>query len=760
MHLLWFWLSLLPLLTAVNGLGFKPPHTRSNAERIAAGEQLAKPRRMYGLGGEKSFPVPRAAPSGLAFPISRPATTQTGYLGLFDATGTFLGYFSLPAAEITSSLPPIQPQPQPGRRSTYAGEYSFVTPAHPGDPVGIYLADDPGYFLNGIGMSNGLTLGSGLGTWVTVVVSGVVTSSGAPPYLNLYETYIFTVDETTGQIGVQWVNPGSTGVYTPASFMWSPSRNILTFTGDTTAARAGYQTTSGTFDSSAGLGADAVEVDLFFEQLALYANASLSQLRSHFGLSNATYSILHGSCHLSNTQVTQIQARVDMAETERTKLMHKINEIKADLMFLEKDERRISKHLTLCRATLAPIRCLPEEALSLIFAAYAPHDARDATTGARWAIATPALWTTISYTYKDDVPLPPKNKHNAMALLELCIERSGRQGLSIELQCGNSQLHECDTVLLLMGNHRARWETVHIDMPMAMFNEPLFAEPLALPLLWRLRLNVHPTRRPPPALSGNATFSVAPLLTDLELTYGVDGNFLFLLPWAQITTYHGPLYPGGGFDALSVARRAESILDQDADSIWSISQANGDTFTTHTHLRVLVLSSQIFPARMSFPSLRQLDIRAGTLGAETRALLVMIEKSGPRQLETLVARGLVLSGKDIVYDRLTALLKLVPWLMHLCLDRAADSSGSDALFDDLLDYNDIDRALLPSFVTLMLNGFSLGHGFIRFLEDRREGVITTLECLELKRVHEKTTDVLQKIRKIAMQGGDKGRNQT
>ncbi|CAK5274453.1 unnamed protein product [Mycena citricolor] len=385
MHLLWFWLSLLPLLTAVNGLGFKPPHTRSNAERIAAGEQLAKPRRMYGLGGEKIFPVPRAAPSGLAFPISRPAATQTGYLGLFDATGTFLGYFSLPAAGITSSLPPIQPQAQPGRRSAYAGKYSFATPAHPGDPVAIYLADDPGYFFNGIGMSNGLTLGSGLGTWVTVVVSGVVTSSGVPPYLNLYETYIFTVDETTGQVGVQWVNPGSTGVYTPASFMWSPSRNILTFTGDTTAARAGYQTTSGTFDSSSGLGADAVEV-----------------LKSHFGLSDATYSILHGSCYLSDAQVTEIQASVDMAETERTKLMRKINEIKADLMFHEKDERRISKYITLCRATLAPIRRLPEEALSLIFVAYAGHDAThdsglDMEKG-RWAIAkVSSCWRKVAF---------------------------------------------------------------------------------------------------------------------------------------------------------------------------------------------------------------------------------------------------------------------------------------------------------------------------------------------------------------------------
>ncbi|CAK5274454.1 unnamed protein product [Mycena citricolor] len=161
---------------------------------------------------------------------------------------------------------------------------------------------------------------------------------------------------------------------------------------------------------------------------------------------------------------------------------------------------------------------------------------------------------------------------------------------------------------------------------------------------------------------------------------------------------------------------------------------------------------------MRFPSLRQLNIRAGTLGAETRSLVV-IERSGPCQLETLVVRELVLAGKDTVYHRLTALLKLVPWLRHLSLDGASGSSGSDALFDDFLDHNDNDQApLLPSLEKLTLNGISLSNAFIRFLEERERpspSISTTLECLELKRVHETTTDVLQKIRKIVMQGGHK-----
>ncbi|KAJ7736034.1 hypothetical protein DFH07DRAFT_966993 [Mycena maculata] len=201
----------------------------------------------------------RSVPSGTAFPVDTAETTQTGIIGLFASSdGSFLGFYQMPGSPLASTLAAT-------KRSTYAGAYTFNTPAEAGDVFEIYLAESTAYTLAGIGWSSALTLGPGQGAYVELTISGVSTAAGATPYDNLYETTIYTIDDATGEVTANWVNPSGTTIQT--FFMWSPARTALVFTGDTTAAKSDFVTDAGTVSSGTGLGSDAVEVALYFGDL-------------------------------------------------------------------------------------------------------------------------------------------------------------------------------------------------------------------------------------------------------------------------------------------------------------------------------------------------------------------------------------------------------------------------------------------------------------------------------------------------------------
>ncbi|KAJ6621020.1 hypothetical protein B0H10DRAFT_2019667 [Mycena sp. CBHHK59/15] len=258
------WSLYLPLfalsIPSIAGLGFQPPQSpslahRTNAERLSSGAPLMRPKRLF---GSPVFNAARSAPSGTSFPIDSTQKTQTGYLGLFGVDGTFLGFYQTPGAALVSSVTT--------KRSGSTTSYTFDTPVDTAGLFEICLAEATSYRLAGIGWSAALSLGSGHGSYVQLTLAGVSTAAGSPPYANLYETTIYSIDDTTGQLAPNWVNP--TGTKPTVYFMWSPTRMELVFTGDTTAAKSDFISDEGYLQVGTGLGDDAVEVTLYFGSLA------------------------------------------------------------------------------------------------------------------------------------------------------------------------------------------------------------------------------------------------------------------------------------------------------------------------------------------------------------------------------------------------------------------------------------------------------------------------------------------------------------
>ncbi|KAJ7627330.1 hypothetical protein FB45DRAFT_1082594 [Roridomyces roridus] len=257
--------STLVIITPVLGHGFRLPNYKTNAQRLLSGAPLPRLKRLF---GSPASHAPRSVPSGTVFPVDTAESTQTGILGPFATNGSFLGFYRMPGSPLASILG-TQSQ-TPARRSIYPGTYTFTTPSIPGGLFEIQLAQSPAYRLTGIGWSAALTLGPGRGAWVKLIISGVSMPADAPPYINMYETTIYTIDDNTGEVTAHWVNPGTTASI-PTTFMWSPARTALVFTADTAAARDDFVTDAGQISAGTALGEDALPVTLYFGGLADWA---------------------------------------------------------------------------------------------------------------------------------------------------------------------------------------------------------------------------------------------------------------------------------------------------------------------------------------------------------------------------------------------------------------------------------------------------------------------------------------------------------
>ncbi|KAJ7647872.1 hypothetical protein FB45DRAFT_210347 [Roridomyces roridus] len=109
----------------------------------------------------------------------------------------------------------------------------------------------------------------------------------------------------------------------------------------------------------------------------------------------------------------------------------------------------IMKHRSALRAALSPLRHLPTEILSAIFALVGPVEnlLESGTSGpwcvsavcSRWraiALSLPSLWTDVSLDFRaDDVDIDRIDFGRRLPKLELHLERSGHLPLAIEYYC-------------------------------------------------------------------------------------------------------------------------------------------------------------------------------------------------------------------------------------------------------------------------------------------------------------------------------------
>ncbi|KAJ7897407.1 hypothetical protein B0H13DRAFT_1623508 [Mycena leptocephala] len=136
----------------------------------------------------------------------------------------------------------------------------------------------------------------------------------------------------------------------------------------------------------------------------------------------------------------------------------------------------------------------------------------------RWreiALSTPALWTAISTSYYEDIPMKRKAH-----IFDIRLTRSLFCPLSLRIEAETGVAK----ILAAVVPHRARWEHLELDN-LSEFDLPIING--AMPLLRHLDLS-------PSNPSAVATELVAPLLRTVVLN--VEAASSVILPWAQLTS--------------------------------------------------------------------------------------------------------------------------------------------------------------------------------------------------------------------------------
>ncbi|KAJ7353279.1 hypothetical protein DFH08DRAFT_1077499 [Mycena albidolilacea] len=225
------------------------------------------------------------------------------------------------------------------------------------------------------------------------------------------------------------------------------------------------------------------------------------------------------SCASSRSRIADIEAQI--SELERT------------LSSLKEEKDSIRDRL----ATYAyPVLTLPGEIVSEIFVHFLPDFPRYpppigllspyllCQICREWrdiALATPALWSVISLSFREDGRFPQKLRY-----LQTSIERSGSCRLSLKLgTMGTSLAHKSLAVLNhVVINHFHRVEYLDLSS-WSGYEFPTYTE-LSLPCLRGLKFGDLPEEP--------ATPLVAPVLHQVVLHYfGGIGNSFF--PWSQLT---------------------------------------------------------------------------------------------------------------------------------------------------------------------------------------------------------------------------------
>ncbi|KAJ7659262.1 hypothetical protein DFH06DRAFT_1195391 [Mycena polygramma] len=232
----------------------------------------------------------------------------------------------------------------------------------------------------------------------------------------------------------------------------------------------------------------------------------------------------------------------------------------------------------------------------------------------RWrqiALATPALWRTISISGHDARELAP---------IHIWLRRSKHCPLLIKVKAAHSAPHVSEALTAFFA-HRSRWEQV--DFEAFPSHLSTIEGPLPLPLLRCLHLSLYET----PA-STIATFSDAPMLRTAFLNYAAAAKIA--LPWAQLTSL-----------TLSwvIPEEWVPVLQQTVNLVHcSLEVTRGGTGDPPADIKLVCLKSLALKARKAvdgcletfiFPALHHLEVPESFLGANPiETLSSFISKSG------------------------------------------------------------------------------------------------------------------------------------
>jgi len=236
-------------------------------------------------------------------------------------------------------------------------------------------------------------------------------------------------------------------------------------------------------------------------------------------------------------------------EDQRTKTVTSIAKLSAELsqvniVISELEQRKlaIETELAYHRGLLAPVRQLPEELLREIFLLLAGGkvDVCDPRAPVwqiervcRWwrgaALNLQELWSSVQVSMDSLTSWKARNSSEVVSiLLDRCIERSGKRGLSIQFSESGAPKFFQD-IFDRLGTSSARWESLVFSLSML---DEACALPNGAPRLRALGLSGKPRSEQPIEL-----FSSAEMLTHLRF-YAIPNPFATIrLPLHQVTHF-------------------------------------------------------------------------------------------------------------------------------------------------------------------------------------------------------------------------------
>ncbi|KAJ6456080.1 hypothetical protein C8R45DRAFT_1034848 [Mycena sanguinolenta] len=308
-----------------------------------------------------------------------------------------------------------------------------------------------------------------------------------------------------------------------------------------------------------------------------------------------------------DSQIPVLQDFISRGRARMAALETKIALLNSSLGKLVQQKDELAAEIRMHENSLSPLRRMPTEILSHVFAFTLPPHEPDAEPApwavsavcARWkviAVSQPCFWTTIQY----DGDLDGANALKYQTQLS----RSGQLPLNVKFRASywEDLTPEDHQILDLICKHTGRWETVSFAGPEGL-HEPLrSAIQGPFPQLRKLVIDIplyHDSDDEPWELHD------APLLQTVFFNRDLSECPLsIVLPWPQLLRFGGSNTWQGH---LSVLRRASNLVDCSLEMyIQDRSESLADHSLILPHLRRLSLSNSNFLDCLQTPALEEL----------------------------------------------------------------------------------------------------------------------------------------------------------
>ncbi|KAJ7618161.1 hypothetical protein DFH06DRAFT_1144984 [Mycena polygramma] len=339
-----------------------------------------------------------------------------------------------------------------------------------------------------------------------------------------------------------------------------------------------------------------------------------------------------------HTEIAHILAVVSDGEKKLQAVNSQIADLEATLAQLLRKREQIVEYVRQHRAILSPVRLAPPELVGHIFALTLAGDKRPpwylGQICRSWRLAAlpyPILWTSIAIRHASRTQLP---------LVETLLLRSRNAPLKIFWNGKTIDRPSADAVV----SHCGRWRSLHVDTRFARIPDLEWLQPVCGYLT---ALETFSLDRAAPRTRFPEIFPIAPVLRQVFLS---DWYFRVIspsvvIPWGQITTYHGAYDTSNQRKILAAATN----LQQCAVRFVGTVQPHENSPITLSYLRRLCVDRSAALVHFTTPEIEELFSSMYTSKHDLLLVLPFLHRSS-YSLKKLVLTALFLPNSSTSYN--------------------------------------------------------------------------------------------------------------